>query len=206
MDLQRVWAEAVETYPFLAAIPPIKTPTLLASYEQVLPLLPPNPRILELGIYKGGSLVLWSEALDPARVVGIDFAKRPAEADVVDRYGEASGRGERIRMHWSTSQAQIDRLTAILKDDLGGAADLIIDDASHMFTPTRISLLTLFPAVSPGGFYVIEDWATDANPNFHDPNGSMRELVFDLVGHTQRGLFGIDEMRITGGSVILRHL
>lgn len=41
--------------------------------------------------------------------------------------------------------------------EIGGKLDIIIDDASHASHHQQIALETLFPAVAPGGFYIIED-------------------------------------------------
>jgi hypothetical protein len=37
--------------------------------------------------------------------------------------------------------------------------DLVIDDASHIYGPTKASFQALFPLLRPGGLYLIEDWA-----------------------------------------------
>lgn len=44
-----------------------------------------------------------------------------------------------------------------LFDEIGGKLDIVIDDASHASHHQQIALETLFPAVAPGGVYVIED-------------------------------------------------
>jgi hypothetical protein len=35
----------------------------------------------------------------------------------------------------------------------------VIDDASHLIAPTRVSFNLLFPRLRPGGVFVIEDWS-----------------------------------------------
>lgn len=49
-----------------------------------------------------------------------------------------------------------DQLKAVLKE-IGGQLDVIIDDASHASDHQQITLGALFPAVAPGGVYIIED-------------------------------------------------
>ena len=36
--------------------------------------------------------------------------------------------------------------------------DLVIDDGSHVYTPTRTTFDLAFPRLREGGIYVIEDW------------------------------------------------
>ena len=47
-------------------------------------------------------------------------------------------------------------LRAVL-DEIRGQLDIVIDDASHASHHQQISLETMFPAVAPGGLYIIED-------------------------------------------------
>src|SRR3990170_2345609 len=49
-----------------------------------------------------------------------------------------------------------DDLLAVM-DQIGGQLDIIIDDASHASDHQQVTLGTLFPAVAPGGIYIIED-------------------------------------------------
>ena len=49
-----------------------------------------------------------------------------------------------------------DDLLAVM-DEIGGQLDIIIDDASHASDHQQVTLGTLFPAVAPGGIYIIED-------------------------------------------------
>lgn len=40
----------------------------------------------------------------------------------------------------------------------GNAIDLVIDDASHIYTPSLATFETLSPLIRPGGLYILEDW------------------------------------------------
>lgn len=120
--------------------------------------------ILELGIWKGGSIVLLNEALAPRRLVGVDFAARidPALLPYVQR------QGGRLVMHPRTDQADHEALARILSTDFNDAPlDLVIDDASHFYEQSRASFEFLFPRLRPGGLYVIEDWGWAQWPGAH---------------------------------------
>jgi hypothetical protein len=65
--------------------------------------------------------------------------------------------------------------------------DLVIDDASHLYEPTRASFECLFPLLPPGGLYIIEDWAWAHWPEFHarmSKETPLTGLVFELVEAT----------------------
>ena len=75
----------------------------------------------------------------------------------------------------------------IFKQELDSQLDLVVDDASHLYEQTRTSLKFLFPLLSPGGTYLIEDWAWSHRENAQVKGHpwsrmpSMTNLVFELV-------------------------
>jgi cephalosporin hydroxylase len=129
-------------------------------------------RVFEVGIWAGGSVVLWNELLRPERLVAVDLERRSAigreSAANLDEYLRI--RPEQVRLFWETDQADAPRLRDIVRRDLDDRLDLVIDDASHFYGPTKRSFETLFPLVRPGGWYVIEDWRWDFNPSFRAPD------------------------------------
>lgn len=101
-------------------------------------------RFLEIGVEGGGSLELWRQYFGPDAVIfGIDIdeqcAARAAE-DVQVRIGD---------------QANAEFLRAVVQE-MGGI-DLVLDDGSHVAKDQRASFDTLFPLLSDGGVYMVED-------------------------------------------------
>jgi hypothetical protein len=143
-------------------------------------------RVLEIGIWDGGSSAFWFEHLRPERLVAIDVQDRH-DSPYFRRYVEANGLEKRLMTHWRTDQANRAALLEIVERDLGGELDLVIDDGSHLAVPTRASFEALFPRLPPGGLYIIEDWAWEHWPEFQDPSHiwaseeSLAGLVGDLV-------------------------
>jgi hypothetical protein len=143
-------------------------------------------RMLEIGIWDGGSTAFWYEHLQPERLVAIDLADRE-DSPYFRRYLTARGLGGRVLTRWRTDQTDRAALRQIVERDLGGALDLVIDDGSHLDAPTRASFEALFPLLPPGGLYVIEDWAWEHWPEFQDPGHlwageeSLAALACDLV-------------------------
>ncbi len=73
-----------------------------------------------------------------------------------------------LRPHYGVDQSDRAALSAICRDEFGGAPlDMVIDDASHLLGPTRASFDALFPLVRPGGRYLIEDWQWQQRRGIH---------------------------------------
>ena len=72
---------------------------------------------------------------------------------------------------------------------LGGPPDIIIDDGSHLRGHPRDSFTYLFPLMSPGGVYVIEDLHTSYVPSYGGGRPAPQDTAVDFV----RGL--IDDVQ-----------
>ena len=112
--------------------------------------------VLELGIFEGGSALLFADRWQQARIVGIDIRDpNPEVLAHVRRLGFA----DRLRLHYNLSQADRDGMEAAIASGFGGEPiDLVIDDASHHYDLTRSAFEIVFPHLRPGGYYIVEDW------------------------------------------------
>ncbi|HXC64889.1 MAG TPA: class I SAM-dependent methyltransferase [bacterium] len=111
--------------------------------------------ILELGVHKGGSAVLYRELFQPQRLLALDLQPEPVPALAAYAAAHPS-----LKLAMGVDQSDPVGLAQACAAAFGGAApDLIIDDASHLLGPTQASFTQLFPRLAPGGLYVIEDWA-----------------------------------------------
>lgn len=146
-------------------------------------------RMLEIGIWDGGSTAFWFEHLRPERLVAVDLLDREDSA-YFKSYVEARSLAGRIVTHWRTDQADAAALRDIVERDLGGELDLVIDDGAHLERPTRAAFEALFALLPPGGYYIIEDWAWEHWPEFQDPGHvwageeGLAGLVDDLAAAT----------------------
>jgi len=113
--------------------------------------------LVELGIFEGGSTILFALLFDWLNITAIDL-RQPDQAvlDHIDRLGL----NDRVHLFYGTSQddrAAIDRaLDSVYGNN---AIDMVVDDASHLYQQTRASFEILFPRLRYRGVYVIEDWA-----------------------------------------------
>lgn len=150
------------------------------AYEKILQVLGPEGRnsvklMLEVGVADGSSLLAWQEALPNATVVGMDI--HPA----------SRWKGE---FHLGDQRDKLD----CEKAAAGRQFDLIVEDATHNLANTLVTLLYLWPAVRPGGLYIVEEFA-----QVHE----LRSVLLSLF----RGVSIVDTQGPFGGSeplVVLR--
>lgn len=126
-------------------------------------------RILELGIFDGGSVAFWHELFRPEKHVAVDLIDRK-DSPYFQRYLASRDLSGRIATFWNTNQADQRRLRSIIASEFDGPIDLVIDDASHLYSPTLATFEAVFPLMSPGGIYIIEDWAWGHWPEFAGPD------------------------------------
>ena len=144
----------------------IKSECFLKRYDRIFAELETEaPVIVELGVYRGRSLRLWSDAFPLATIIGFDMEvpsdELPPNCSVVQGSQRNRADLEKVLAH-------------------AGALDIVIDDCSHLAEPTRLAFETLFPRVRPGGFYVVEDWGTGYWPSW--PDGSLPQGGNHLAG------------------------
>lgn len=109
--------------------------------------------MLEIGVQSGGSLRMWRAWLEPGTViVGVDNA--PTAADRAPGFPVLIGDQSDPRF-LATVAAR-------------GPYDLIVDDGGHRSRQRAASFTHLWPSVTPGGWYVVEDTHTCYWPEFDD--------------------------------------
>lgn len=135
-----------------------KPAQFLKNYERLFgPLIDKEIKLLEIGVHKGGSLLLWRDYFEKAIIVGLD--RTPVKVE--DQTG---------RIHvYHGKQQDTALLSHIAQEMAPEGFDVIIDDCSHIAELTRISFWHLFDNhLKPGGLYIIEDWGTGYWNNWVD--------------------------------------
>jgi hypothetical protein len=122
-----------------------KSRIFLKHYQEYFRDFTGPVHLLELGIFHGGSMLLWRDYFPEGKIVGLDINR----VEVPDPTG---------RLHlYQGRQEDLQLLDRIGKET--GPFDVIIDDASHLAEPTKISFWHLFQHhLKRKGIYVIEDW------------------------------------------------
>lgn len=125
-------------------------------------------KILELGIYRGGSLMMWRDLFPRSQIYGIDHNE--SSRIIANRIRTFHG-----------SQDDLNFLRAVVNQT--GTLDIIIDDASHIGALTLASFRFLWNYLSSGGWYIIEDWGTGYWEDWPDGKqpGNMVDLVKSLI-------------------------
>lgn len=159
----------------------VKSKPYLDCYASLASTIRPRT-ILELGIFQGGGYAFLDQLFRPERMAALDLS--PTPIDALSAYiAKREGRSAR----YGVSQTDGAALEAIFDQDLGGVLDMVVDDASHTYAHTRRSFELLFPRLSPGGVYIIEDWAWAHHPRYQGEQApwhaqpAMTNLVFELV-------------------------
>ncbi len=136
---------------------PVEKPrALVEAYVDLCRALSPR-RIVELGVYKGGSTVLLDELSNPEKLVSLELSTRPVP--VLSQYIEDPRHAKNVRPYFGVNQADTVQIAEIMKAEFGSEPlDLVIDDASHLYDESVASFESLFPLLRPGGLYLIEDW------------------------------------------------
>ena len=117
-------------------------------------------KILEIGVWEGASLALWSEYFPKAQIVGADIDIERCEI-----------LPDRCRL-WQVDQSSHESLVNMAKHL--GPWDVIIDDGSHDPQHQRVTFEVLWPYLRPGGLYCIEDLHVNY---FNGYDGSMVRFI-----------------------------
>lgn len=112
-------------------------------------------RIFEVGIVRDRTAFL-AAALEPEKLIAVDLHtnRNPGSIAGSTRVGRASTCG-------STTESIKPIETRSGDWSPTCSLDLVIDDASHLLTPSTATFNPLFPCPRPGGLHVIEDWSWD---------------------------------------------
>lgn len=137
--------------------------------------------VLEIGVYRGGSMQMWTNFFGPqVRLVGMDIDP-VAKAAAGDRYAVVLG-----------DQSDPEFLQKVAEEH--GPFDIVIDDGGHTMQQQIISIETLFPAVAEGGVYLVEDCHTSYWESYDGGRGKAgtfmewaKDRLDDVNGYHQPG-------------------
>ena len=155
---------------------------LIEEYKSILrPLVYRPVTLLEIGVFKGGSILYWDSYLKHpgSRIIGVDLSVPDIEAS------------DRVFLH-ECDQNNREGLIRIAKTY--EQFDIIIDDGSHQKKETQTCFETLYPFLKVGGYYVIEDWAVGYFDKEIPQYAGMVKVITDIVAELPE--LGFETVRI----------
>lgn len=141
--------------------------------------------LLEIGVYDGASVKMWKEFFPKANIVAIDIDPRCKEFEE-----------ERINIHIG-DQTDVAFLQSVVNQY--GHFEVIIDDGGHSWKQQIVSFETLFPRLTPGGLYFLEDMHTSYRQksvwdDFHITGVNYFKNIVDDVNINGKSFCGYDEI------------
>ena len=120
--------------------------------------------VLELGVYKGASIAMWEEYFPKATIYGVD---------INEECGAYGGDRKKILIEDLSHESRIKKLADI-------APEIVIDDASHLWSHQIKALYGLLPCLPSGGVYILEDLETSFG-GYTDKYGDASISAYDFL-------------------------
>lgn len=136
-----------------------KRPRFVQRYRQMAAEFR-GGNIVEVGVDQGGSTSFLLKLFRPKKLLAVELVAEPVQSlvDFLSRHDS----DDCVELCLGVDQSDRVRLNRLVEEAFDGQPlDLVIDDASHLFEPSKATFETLFPRLRQGGIYVIEDWAAD---------------------------------------------
>nr|WP_253286146.1 class I SAM-dependent methyltransferase [Ruegeria sp. HKCCD6157] len=137
--------------------------------------------VVDIGVWQGGSVALFDCVFRPDKLVAVEYSTR--DLPHLEAYVDRCSRQDNVRLCKGISQADISRFGELLDAEYGNEKiDLVIDDASRQYLETMLSFNLVFPRMSEGGIFVIEDWQwSTMEPHYNSDHFKGKEGLANLV-------------------------
>lgn len=130
-------------------------------------------KLLEIGVFRGASLLLWKEAFPKGQIFGLD--KNTA---IWQKFLKGQ---DRIKVFVGKQEDETFLKSQVIP---AGPFDVIIDDGGHSPLEQIASFNALWPHLAPGGIYVLEDLHRNTLARQAKEGPLMIDKVKAMVGDT----------------------
>ncbi|HEY1977151.1 MAG TPA: class I SAM-dependent methyltransferase [Candidatus Baltobacteraceae bacterium] len=128
--------------------------SMVEAYGRLASIAGNVRNMLEVGVLHGASSAFFHQLFQPSRLVCVDlFGPKPVLEGYKNRYAP-----DVIKPHLGIDQSDTKRMQQIIESEFSDAIDIVVDDASHLYQPTKATFNVAFPKLRHNGLYVIEDW------------------------------------------------
>jgi hypothetical protein len=168
-------------------------------------------RILDVGIFKGGSAALYMKVFAPEKLVAVEYMPQPVEA--LARFIADNDLASRLIPYYRTDQSDAQAMGRILATEFPDRnVDLIVDDASHFYLESRATVNLTLPYLRPRGLYILEDWGWAHWPGetwqksraIPASKPALSNLVFELCMLCASRPDIVSDIALTRNTVVLR--
>jgi hypothetical protein len=168
-------------------------------------------RILDVGIFKGGSAALYTKLFVPEKLVAVEYLPQPVEA--LERFIVDNDLAARLIPYYGTDQSDPQAMGRILEREFPDRnVDLIVDDASHFYCESRATVNLTMPYLRPRGLYILEDWGWAHWPGdtwqkskaIPSSKPALSNLVFELCMLCASRPDIVSNIFVTENTVVLR--
>jgi len=121
----------------------------LDAYEKYLsPYIDKECTLLEIGVWHGGSSLLWHEYLQKAKIVGIDIENQIHES-LLNKFSN--------RYSFVERNAYTPHTVECIRQSFPEWFDIIIEDGIHTKESNEFAIKNYLPMLKKGGVMIIED-------------------------------------------------
>ena len=149
----------------------------LSHYEAVLGhLRDKSIKMLEIGVLRGQSLLMWQEYFQKAEIHGADIDFSPSKKNLEGV--------PRIHLHLMNCDFSSD-----LKTFARGNKDfdVIVDDGGHTMRQQQLALKVLWKNLLPGGIFIMEDLHTSLKAHYPEHNHDNQPTTLELLECLESG-------------------
>ena len=138
-------------------------------------------QFLNLGFFREEATCSWTSYSNLAECLRLTFVQ-----SLWRRFWTMCRVPQNRFVHFATSQCDGEMLRQIVLSELADELDLVVDDASHTYEETKTSFELLFPLLSPGGIYVIEDWSWAHNSAYQSPDAPFSSATLCPTSYSNK--------------------